>query len=439
MKTRTGYLIKRGSVYYAAWTVSGKKFMRSTHQRDRRKAQTELSRIMQPFLVEDETRTLESIKARIEGGRAELVKLEEERNPPLTVAAAWNRYLATTTRPDSGEKTLSDYAGHFRAFENWLKNTHPQAVRLRDVTPAIAEQYAEHLKGRGLVPSSFNKHVAVLRLAFRVLKLQARMDADPWGEVQRKKVVSQSRRELTTDELRTVCAATTGEMRLLFAIGIYTGLRLADCVLLRWAEVDLRRGIIRRITRKTARRNQRPVVIPIHFTLRGVLEEITASERGEYVLPETAALYLRDGSAVSKLIQAHFKACGVKTHRPGTGFVTEIGADVKPVEKYTGKRAVVEVGFHSLRHTFVSLCRAAGAPLAVVEAIVGHSSPAMTQHYTHVSETAAAHAVNGLPVLLGEAADSPALSRDDQLRKIIGRMTPKKLRAEALALLVGQM
>jgi hypothetical protein len=59
----------------------------------------------------------------------------------------------------------------------------------------------------------------------------------------------------------------------------------------------------------------------------------------------------------------------------------------------------VTVGFHSLRHTFVSLCRAAGTPLSVVEAIVGHSSPAMTQHYTHTGEVAARAAIALLPGL----------------------------------------
>ena len=68
---------------------------------------------------------------------------------------------------------------------------------------------------------------------------------------------------------------------------------------------------------------------------------------------------------------------------------------------HTGRRAVVEVGFHSLRHSFVSRCRQANAPLSVVEAIVGHSSPAMTRHYTHVGELAAAVAVGALPRVMG--------------------------------------
>ena len=41
-------------------------------------------------------------------------------------------------------------------------------------------------------------------------------------------------------------------------------------------------------------------------------------------------------------------------------------------KEYTGKRAVVEVGFHSLRHTFVSLQAESGTPQTVVQAIVGH-------------------------------------------------------------------
>jgi integrase len=402
MRKRTGYLIRRGKVFYAVWTVAGKKYMQTTGKRDRREAEKELHRIMEPFVAGDEVATLRNIAAKIEGRTAELTRLEDERNPPLTVAAAWTAYTSAPGRPDSGERTLSDYDGYFAAFADWLKRTHPDAPALRDVTPAIAGEYAAHLaKERGLSANSFNKHVRLLELLFRVLKEPARLSVNPWEGIQRKRVVMESRRELTTDELKTVCAAASGEMRLLFALGIYTGLRLGDAATLRWAEVDLRRRIIRRIPGKIARRNPRPVIIPIHPTLAAMLSEPPAGERGEYVLPDTAALYLRDTSATSKRIHDHFEACGVKTHRRGTG-------------EGTDKRAVVEVGFHSLRHTFVSLCRESNAPLAVVEAIVGHSNPAMTRHYTHVSELAAAHAVNGLPAVIGDTS-APALPPADPL------------------------
>jgi integrase len=142
---------------------------------------------------------------------------------------------------------------------------------------------------------------------------------------------------------------------------------------------------------KVARRRDKPVVIPIHGTLRAMLAEIPGSARKEYVLPEMAALYARDSSALCKKIQAHFADNAIQTTRD------------------TGKgRAAMITGYHALRYTFVSMCRELGAPLSVVESIVGHASPAMTRHYTHTSEQAAAAAVNLLPAVLGDTP-APAL------------------------------
>ena len=69
MKTRKGFLQRRGKTWHAVWYVSGKRFAKTTGQTDRREAKKRLSEIIKPFLVEDEVRTLESVKARIEGAK----------------------------------------------------------------------------------------------------------------------------------------------------------------------------------------------------------------------------------------------------------------------------------------------------------------------------------------------------------------------------------
>jgi integrase len=275
--------------------------------------------------------------------------------------------------------------------------------------------------------STYNKHLNLLTLVFRVLKDKARLSGNPWQDIQRKRIIAQGRRELTMDELRNVCQSAKGELRVLLAVGVYSGLRLGDCATLRWAEVDLPRNLIRRIPNKTARRNPKPVIIPVHPILRDMLVESPPEKRGEFVLPETAETYLRRTDMVTDMVQRHFEACGIKSHKRGTG--------------ENGKRAVVEVGFHSLRHTFVSLCRESNAPLAVVESIVGHSNPAMTRHYTHVGELAAGQAVAMLPSILGDtAAPVQETKSDEPLSKvwaIVESMTAKNWRekkAELLAL-----
>jgi integrase len=250
------------------------------------------------------------------------------------------------------------------------------------------------LTGLKLQANSFNKKLQALSLIFRILSEPARLTGNVWDKIRRKRQVSQSRRELTVEELKRIVDGTSGEMRLLLGIGIYTGLRLGDCSTLRWGEVDLVRRIIRRIPMKTARRKATPVIVPIHGTLLNMLKQIPRDAKSDYVLPDIAATYARDDSAVSKQIQKLFLDNGITTTRKGTGFIMVQGEDGKQKKQYTGKRAVVEVGFHSLRHTFVSLCRGADAPLSVVESIVGHSSPAMTQHYSHTGETALRDAVS---------------------------------------------
>ena len=185
-------------------------------------------------------------------------------------------------------------------------------------------------------------------------------------------------------------------MKVLFCIGTYTGLRLGDCATMKWNEVDLKRGQIRRIPRKTARRKPDAIVIPIHPVLRNLLAEIPAKERGEYVNPVTAKTYLSGKrTTVTNAIQKHFTDCGIETTH----------------ERESGVRAVVDVGFHSLRHTFVSMCREAGAPLSTVESLVGHSNVRMTQVYSHTSIEAAQSAIALLPAVNGDAVASNKANR----------------------------
>jgi integrase len=411
MKKTTGYLHKRGGNFYVSWRFKGKAFLKAlrdesgnaiTQEREAIKAKEKL---MAPFAANNEVDALVAIAGKLESRKAEIAKWGDEQNPPLSIAQAWNEFLASPNRPDSGESTLRQYKFQWQAFADWMKEKHADKLTLREVTKEIAEAYASSMNHGKLSASTYNKHLNLLTLVFRVVKHKAKLGANVWEDIQRKRIVANSRRELTVDELRKVCNAATGELQILLALGIYSGLRLGDCATLRWAETDLARAVIRRIPNKTARRNPKPVIVPIHPALKDMLSATPTDRRGDYVLPETAALYLHRTDMVTDMIQRHFKTCGIILHKPGTGT--------------DGKRAVIEVGFHSLRHTFVSLCRESNAPLAVVESIVGHSNPAMTRHYTHVGELAAVRAVAALPAVVGDAAaEQPKRQETETLRDI---------------------
>jgi integrase len=456
-KRRTGRLFRHGAGYAVAWTVNGKRFFRSlrtaggqpiTKLKD---AETARAEVMAPFRAGDDAAVLANIAGKLAVATAEAARAEDETAPALRIVNAWDAYAAAQNRPDSGPRTLAGYEAQWERFAKWMREKRPDCPALRHVTPETAAEYAADLSAN-VGANTHNKHLFALSLVFRTLAEhpEARYTADPFAKVRRKVAVAVSRRELTVEELKRVCAAADGELRTLLAIGTYTGLRLGDAATLRWQETDLTRGAIIRVPRKTGRHNPKPVTAPIHPALAAVLAETPDGKRRGYVMPGFASMYLRDGSALTKRVQAHFAANGVQTTREGTGFTRlEKPGPRGKLWQHTGKRAVVEVGFHSLRHTFVSLCRQSGAPLAVVEAIVGHASPAMTRHYTHIGEAAARASVAALPSVLGDdaapvalpapAGEAAALLAPDQLRakvrELAAALTPANVEDTRRAML----
>lgn len=408
-QTRHGGLFQRrkGGTYYARWRVDGRLFMKSTGTANQRKAEAKLAEYVAPYAATDKKALAESVAAHIAGLDAEIAKVETAKAEAeaLRLADAWIAYKNAKNRPDTGSATMHQYELQFAAFEDWTSKRKPPVALMRAVDDKVAADFVSHLERAKRTPNTINKYLNLLQLVWRVLAKSARLETNPWADIQRKKLDPVARRELTLAELRKVCNAATGELATLLALGLFTGMRLGDCCTLRWAEADLDRRVILKDTRKTGK----AVQIPIHAELLAMLKQAEASRAGEYVLPEYAAAYLKRNQTVVARIQKHFADCGIITAAP---------------ERKQRTRRGVEVGFHSLRHSFVSLCARAGVPLAAVQSIVGHSNPAMTRHYTHMGLEAAQGAIAALPALSGEteatAKAKPSPTPADALKTILG-------------------
>ena len=224
----------------------------------------------------------------------------------------------------------------------------------------------------------------------------ARCTVNPWDGIARKmQSDGNGRRALTIEELTRVCSTLTGEMRVLFALGVYTGLRLGDCALMDWGTVDMARRVIVTTPRKT-KKHKTVVEIPLHPALFAILDETPARRRMGYIMPDMAATYERDTSAIAARIRRVFEAAGFETRAEIDGY----------------SNRVAKIGFHSLRHSFVSLMGNAGAPLALVQSIVGHSNPMMTSHYFHARTDALANAVEKLPAITDGTPDADIIEAD---------------------------
>ena len=455
------FKLHAGKQYPAEWQgtapfrlalrVNGKRIVQALLTPDgkpifnRAEAEQERLRLVGPALARDKVEALRAVQSKLADAQTELATAETAAAPGIRVADAWDRFEEDRTRPDSGESTLEQYGFQFGRFAKWIKETHPEAVTLRDVTPDMAAEYAANMGKAGFSGGTQNKHLGLLRLVWRILGDAAGVTGDPWAKIARRKDRPHNRRELTPDELRRICETATGELQALLAVGIYSGLRLADAATLRQSEVDMKRGIILRVPAKTARTSGKVVTLPMHPTLRAVLAaQIELHPDAEYILPETATEYNARRDTVTDRVQSHLWENGIACHAPGTGFQLKKNDDGNPVRdekngrvilEPTGKRAVLSCGFHSLRHSFVSLCRSAGASLSVVESLVGHSNPTMTRLYSHVGEVEAARAVALLPSVTGAKIEPRREPLPAWARELVATLTAKNVKAVKAELL----
>ena len=402
-----GYVFKRkqSPFYIARFMIGGNDHRVSTGCRNEKQARAELKRLIAEAQgrldLDDQVnvllRCIETLPSDDQPQkRQEIVRLIlAGQDRKLAIADGWQAWKEhPNKKQDPKESTLAGYEAAWNRFKRWAESK--KLIFLHEVTRERAEDYAADLWKSRVTPSTYGQHIKFLKSAFGVLESKAGLVSNPWAQIhskQKRKDVDESRRNLTEEELRTILIRSQGDMRVMFAIGLFTGLRLGDVACLKWENIDndpfkreKRPGFIVVQPIKTSRTGKK-VELPIHAALRSVLDEHRRSNGGsEFLFPHERLGYLDNTSNLTNRIQAFFESCGLRT--------------TEKAEQGQRRRAIVKVGFHSLRHSFVSLCAKAGVQQHVVQKLVGHGSPAMTAHYTHLDAEQKKEAIAALPMTI---------------------------------------
>ncbi len=241
----------------------------------------------------------------------------------------------------------------------------------------------------------YNEYMGTYRMIFRcIIESTGALAANPFASIRNRQKESVSRKEFTQEQVQQIFdyldshdeIRDRDEMRLLMHFCCFTGCRGQDACLMRWENIDLEAGTIRYVPRKTERRtNGREAILPIHPMLLKLLLAAPSRNVDEYVLPTLAERYSKSrGTVQMQAMNIIHEATGLKITETETRGKRKIAANL--------------YSLHSFRHTFVSFCANAGVPLEVVASIVGHGSPAMTRHYTHINDQARQNLINALPV-----------------------------------------
>ena len=299
---------------------------------------------------------------------------QREKSLRLCDAGEYYRTCATEEGIIMTENSMKHRVGILSKLAMWAHDR-TRVSFVEEVDAAMAFEFVKAFSP-GLTAKTKNAYIGDLGTAWKLFMRHDKTKNNPWPIVRlpRNRDEETTGRAFTLDEISRlmIAAGNVGyDWQTAIMIGLYTGLRQGDAVVLKWTDVDLTDGIISYCPSKTKKHNIR-VRIPLHPALGKWLAE--HRNESEYITP----------GRVGKV---------GKTRLPdGDKTFTQLLADAHIIKSGAHEK----LSFHCFRHTFVSRLAEAGVAPDVRMRLVGHVSTENHAIYTH-DDVSARAAVNTLP------------------------------------------
>lgn len=312
-------------------------------------------------------------------------ELTGEEMPLVTMrqhVAAW----VTMKEPETAPATMALYRGATSLFLDFLEKRADADIAA--ITAADVIRFRNHL-AKTLAAGTVNLKVKTLRMVFKAAHREGLISELPTTHVDtvKKEAGRAARRPFTVDELRAVLAVASPEWASMVRFGLYTGQRLSDLAALTWENIDLARGEIRLLTRKTGRR----MVIPMAKPLREHVESLPVGDNPAQPIHPAAFEEAKAGRSgrLSNQFNALLASAGLR----------KAASKKKTKDGRSGAREASVLSFHSLRATAATLMHDAGVPSAVVQELIGHDSEEVHRAYVKIGRESLRGGTDKLPVL----------------------------------------
>jgi integrase len=322
------------------------------------------------------------LRERVKAGGDPLGDVEDERAAPSMVDLI--ERFREEHLPRKRESTRADYE---RMLLNHIGPHFGRHAKVADIRYEDIDALHRRITKSGSTYAA-NRCIAVLSKMFS-LAIRWRMRGDNPAKGIERNTEYGRRRYLSGEELGRLVAAlaeyqdrqAADIVRLL----LLSGARRGEVLSMRWADLDLGKGVWSKPASSTKQREAHEV--PLSAPARALLSDIAeryAREHpkkplGEYVFPGTG----------------------------GTGHIVEIK---KSWRHLCRAAAVSGLRIHDLRHSYASQLVSGGASLPLIGALLGHASPSTTARYAHLAhdpQREATERVGAVVLAAGKPAPSP--------------------------------
>ncbi|MBP8243917.1 MAG: tyrosine-type recombinase/integrase [Chitinophagaceae bacterium] len=258
--------------------------------------------------------------------------------------------------------TLLAYTNDLTDFFDFLEVQYGiQSVR--DIQSTIVRSWLASLKDKGLGAVTLNRKISSLKSFFKYQLKTGGVEQSPMGQVispkKSKRLPVFAREDEMNDLVHTFEGAAEDwrslNRKMLVAIFYATGMRLSELTGLKEGQVDESRGLI-----KVLGKGNKERVIPVSPELMAAIREYQQLKRKEFAASADTLLVTEKGKKLYP--------------RYAWALVNEALGEASTLDKKSP---------HVLRHSFATHLMNHGADLNAVKELLGHSSLAATQVYTH--------------------------------------------------------
>ena len=274
--------------------------------------------------------------------------------------------LDISARRGRSDHTIEAYGRDILQFIRRFEVKTDKPLGLGDFSVASVRKYMHELSTSGLARASVDRKRAALSAFARYLSARGLQSQNPVSGLRQAKVRRRLPTVVSEHELTSSLDQPLAEQfvdirdRALLEMLYGSGLRVSELLNLRPARIDLSRETVRVLGKGSKER-----IVPISRSAAGRMRDYFAAR------------------------VAHLNALGRKD--PGTLWISDRGL---PLTRYRAYQIVhrhlaalhgEKASPHVLRHCFATHLLDHGADLRAVQELLGHSSLATTEKYTHVS------------------------------------------------------
>ena len=261
--------------------------------------------------------------------------------------------------------THKAYQTNLKSFKNFVVESQPDADGIEDVTYSEIRSWIVSLIQQGNSSRTVNRKLSVLRSYYKFLVRNEIIEVSPLKEHKALKMASKVPLPFSEQEVLDVLDGDfypdnyLGVLqKTLISLFYYTGIRRIELIELKCSHVDIEQGMMKVLGKRNKER-----LVPLLSQICTQLLLLLKQQEDEQI-PREAGLFFV--STKGKKLTEAFVYQTVKK------YFNEVTTKSKKSP-------------HVLRHSFASHLLDQGAGINSIKELLGHSSIAATQHYTHGS------------------------------------------------------